>query len=239
MSTRPNPRFVLPDGQANGVIRGTEIGVRHAEKVVEQGVYRQGRSVDLEFLFEEGFAKLFTECRLHFFDVGFGHDGKIVRVVFHALFDGLWAGREQDQNHVRGHVAFPRLGGFHRVREVRIVVALPIDHFFDVKAGEQDVLVFVDQADVIGDLKTLKTLFDGRGQFGHGLLIRGIFQGLLVRNGKVIVHVMANPAIHAPLLDGLNQRGFARVFRADNDDAHGKLLVEKWMWIRYIGVWQT
>ena len=84
----------------------------------------------------------------------------------------------------------------------------------------------VQKAHVIGDLKALEALLDGLRQLGHGLLIGGVHKSFLVGYGEVVVHVMIDTSLKAPFPDALDQGGLARVFRADCNDPHVKLLFE-------------
>lgn len=141
-------------------------------------------------------------------------------VVFHALFDDIGIGIEQNQDGIGRHVVFPRLGVFDGAGEIWVIIALAVDHFFDVETGENDVFVFVDEAYMVGNLKALKSFHNGLWHFGHGFLVGRVFDGLLIGHRKVIVHVVANAAFHTPLLKGCCKGAFATVFGANDDDAH-------------------
>ena len=100
-----------------------------------------------------------------------------------------------------------------------IVITRTVDHLFHVEATQQDVLVFVNQTHVVGDLETLKPFFDAGQHVQHALLFL-IGEMVGVGNRKVIVQMVVDAPLEAPGVNAVDECRHSRVFATDDDDAH-------------------
>ena len=87
----------------------------------------------------------------------------------------------------------------------RVVIPGTVDHFFDVEPTHQDVFVFVEQPDVIDELESLETLFDGRHHVEHALLLFGReMEG--VGDREMVIQMVMDAALKPPPVDTFDER---------------------------------
>ena len=108
--------------------------------------------------------------------------------------------------------------------EAGIIVERAVDFLLKMETAEENMLVIVDQADVVDDLKALEALLDRRQHIEHRLLL---FVGEVVGvgDGKVVVHMEVYTALGAPDVESLEQGRDAAVFATDGNDTHNMILL--------------